>query len=93
MILSSHYVIKDMLHTLERGDAEEIKRACEKYSNRYKNDKAFIAVCNVVMESEELNEKEQEAIMHKLQDLLSVRKVNSSGGTGLWYTDRRKLNR
>jgi hypothetical protein len=93
MILSSHYVIKDMMHTVERGDASEIRRACEKYCNRYKNDKAFVSVCNILMESEELEEKEQEEIMMKLQDLLSVRKVDSSGGTGLWYTDRRKLNR
>jgi hypothetical protein len=93
MILSSQYIIKDIMHTLERGDTDEIRRACEKYGGRYKNDSAFVSVCSVLMEYEELDEKEQEAIMLKLQELLSIRRVDSSGGTGLWYTDRRKLNR
>ncbi len=93
MILSSHYVIKDIMHTVKKGDVSEIRKACNKYCTRYKNDQALVSVCNILTESEELEEKEQEEIMMRLQDLLSVRKVDSSGGTGLWYTDRRKLNR
>jgi hypothetical protein len=92
MILSSHYVIKDVMHTVQRGDAEEIRKACEKYSGRYRHDDAFCGICNALMD-EELSEKEQQETLTKLQDLLSVRKTDSSGGTGLWFTDRRKINR
>lgn len=93
MILSSHYVIKDVLHTVQRGDAEEIRKACEKYSGRYQHDEAFVGICNILMDIEELDGKDQQEILTKLQDLLSVRKMDSSGGTGLWFTDRRKINR
>lgn len=93
MILSSHYVIKDILHTLERGDIDEIRRACDKYASRYRYDEAFVGICNMLKESEELSERQQQEALTKLQELLSVRKIDSAGGTGLWYTDRRKLNR
>ena len=93
MILSSHYVIKDVMHTIQRGDAGEIRKACEKYAGRYQHDEAFVGICNALMEVEELNEKDQQETLTKLQDLLSVRKVDSSGGTGLWFSDLRKINR
>ena len=70
-----------------------IKKACEKYAGRYQHDEAFVGICNALMEVEELNEKDQQEILTQLQDLLSVRKVDSSGGTGLWFSDRRKINR
>ena len=70
-----------------------VRKTCQKYCGRYKNDEAFIGVCNVLMDVEELDDKAQQEIMQKLQELLSVRRIDSSGGTGLWFTDRRKINR
>jgi hypothetical protein len=94
MILSSHYVIKDILHTLKRKDAEEVRKICSKYASRYRNDKELIAICEIVSkELEEITEKDFMDIEIRLEELASTRKLDNTGGTGLWYSDRRKLNR
>jgi len=95
MILSSHYVIKDVLHTVQRGDAEEIKKVCDKYCGRYRNDEGLAAVCSLIAEEDtgRLSEETLCEIRTLLEDLLSVRKIDSHGGTGLWFSDRRKINR
>lgn len=92
MILSSHYVIKDILHTVERRDVEEVKRLCEKYCERYQYDKELMGVCSIVSESNQgsLKEKDLSCMKKKLEELLSARKMDVSGGTSLWYSDRRK---
>ncbi|MFZ2454854.1 MAG: hypothetical protein WAX07_00025 [Candidatus Altiarchaeia archaeon] len=93
MILSSHYVIKDILHTVENGDAGEIRKICDKYCDRYRNDESLAAVCSLVSEEDSgrLSEKRLSEIRTRLQELLSVRRLDSSGGTNLWFVDRRKV--
>ena len=94
MILSSHYVIKDILHTVERQDVEEIKKICQKYTNRYRNDRELTLVCDIVMRNyDKMREKELSEMKSKLEELLSIRKLDVAGGTGLWFADRRKINR
>jgi len=94
MILSSHYVIKDILHTVERRDVEEIKRICYKYTSRYRNDKELTRVCDIVMRDiDVIREKGLDEMKSRLEELLSVRKLDAAGGTGLWFADRRKINR
>ncbi len=94
MILSSHYVIKDILHTLKRKDAEEVRKICSKYAGRYRNDKELTAICSMVAdEMEEITEKDILDIESRLEELASIRKLDNTGGTGLWYSDRRRLNR
>lgn len=91
MILSSHYVIRDILHTFERGDAEEIKKVCDKYCARYRYDKELLEICGVIREKGIGSSKDEGYIKNLLEELLSSRSVESSGGTTLWYSDRRKL--
>jgi|WetSurMetagenome_2_1015567.scaffolds.fasta_scaffold07902_5 hypothetical protein len=93
MILSSQYVIKDILHTVENGDAGEIRKVCDKYCGRYRNDEGLAAVCSLISEEEtgRLSEKRLSEIRERLQDLLSVRRLDVSGGTNLWFVDRRKI--
>jgi hypothetical protein len=93
MILSSHYVIKDILHTVECGDAGEIRKVCEKYCDRYRNDEGLAAVCSLISveDSGQLSDKRLSEIRTRLQDLLSVRRLDVSGGTNLWFVDRRKI--
>jgi len=92
MILSSHYVIKDILHTLESGDAVEIRKVCEKYCERYRDDEALVAVCSLVSSEDagRLSDKKLSEMRNRLQDLLSMRRLDSAGGTNLWFGDRRK---
>lgn len=93
MILSSHYVIKDILHTVENGDAGEIRKICDKYCDRYRNDEGLASVCGLISEEDvgQLSEKRLSEIRVRLQELLSARRLDVSGGTNLWFVDRRRL--
>jgi hypothetical protein len=94
MILSSHYVLKDILHTLERRDLEETKKLCEKYCERYRNDQELIKACSLMSErAGSLRDRNMSEMKNKLEELLSARKMDVSGGTNLWYSDRRKSTR
>ncbi|MBN2251208.1 MAG: hypothetical protein JW724_03945 [Candidatus Altiarchaeota archaeon] len=91
MILSSHYVIQDILRTVERKDLEEIKKTCTKYCRRYRNDEALAEVCSVIsMDLGKLDEQNLAAMRSRLEELCSARKLESSGGSALWFSDRRK---
>ena len=37
-IIASHYVLNDILLTLDTGELDDINRVCEKYVSRYDND-------------------------------------------------------
>jgi len=47
-ITASHYVLNDILLTLESGDIEGLQRVCQKYMSRYDNDDELVRVCNMV---------------------------------------------
>jgi hypothetical protein len=94
MILSSHYVLTDILHTLKRKDVEEIRKICGKYTSRYRNDKELTEICNLVSkELDEITRNNLTEMESRLEGLVCTRRLDNSGGTALWYTDRRRLNR
>lgn len=45
-ILASHYMLNDILLTIDKGNVDEVRRICEKYVSRYKSDDELFMVCN-----------------------------------------------
>ena len=90
MIIASHYVLNDILLTLDTGEAEDIRRVCNKYVSRYENDDALIRVCNMALGSK-VGKKAIEDMRCMLEELIDIRRLENSGGTDLWFSDRRKI--
>lgn len=87
----SHYVLRDLVETVERGDMEAIRAICLKYSERYDEDTEIAELCNLILESIE-NKKfdvEGDELKDRLRKIFDSRKITSSGGTNLWFSDRR----
>jgi len=38
LIMASHYMLNDILLTVEKGNIEDIRKVCDKYISRYKSD-------------------------------------------------------
>jgi hypothetical protein len=75
MILSNNYVIRDILHTVRSRRIDEIRRICDKYMERYKNDKDLTGVCSMVStDFENIPETDFNEIELRLEELLSVNK-------------------
>jgi len=89
-IFASHYVINDILMTVERGDLEDIRRICDKYVSRYKSDDELFAVCNRIIFEKEIGKDVIEALKAGLKELSGTRRLEGSGGTNLWFNDRRE---
>jgi hypothetical protein len=89
-IIASHYVLNDILLTLESGELEDLRRVCQKYVSRYDNDDELIRVCSMV-DSSKVGRKTIEDMRCMIEDLIDTRRLESSGGTDLWFSDRRKV--
>ena len=94
MIIASHYVVKDLLLLLEGGNAEEIKKSCKMFSDRYKADKELIALCGLVAEIVDKNKKFKEDknykdIEAKFKEMERTRVTADASSQGLWYSDTR----
>lgn len=89
-IIASHYVLNDILLTLESGDIEDLRRVCEKYVSRYDNDDELIRVCSMVS-GPKVGRKTLDDMRCMLEELIDVRRLENSGGTDLWFSDRRKM--
>ena len=95
MIIASHYVVKDLLLVLQSGNADEIKKSCKMFSERYKDDKELIALCSQACEIVEKNKKFKDdatfkGIEAKFKELEQTRITSDASSQGLWYSDRRK---
>jgi len=97
MILASHYIIKDVLHTLRNADDDETVKICKKYTERYKEDSEFTGLCNMLVQyidehkgKKAKDEKKLAGIESKLEDLSRFRVQTAASSMGLWYSERRK---
>lgn len=90
MILASHYVVEGLLYVLEGGNPEDIKKMCEKYSQRYNHDSKLVNLCNMLIGPKEIDDKTLEDMKSKFRELSNARKLETSGGTRLWFEDRRR---
>ena len=89
-IIASHYVLNDILLTLDTGELDDINRVCEKYVSRYDNDDALIRVCRMASGSR-VGKKDIADMRCILEELIDIRRLENSGGTDLWFSDRRKI--
>ncbi len=89
-IIASHYVLNDILLTLDTGELEDIRRVCNKYVCRYGNDDALVRVCNMALGAK-VGRKALEDMRCMLEELIDIRRLENSGGTELWFSDRRKV--
>ncbi|MEA3254890.1 MAG: hypothetical protein U9Q22_03530 [Candidatus Altiarchaeota archaeon] len=89
MILASHYVIEDLLYMLKSGDLKRTKKLCEKFGSRYKNDSDLLRICNMVLVPEEVDDKLLEDVQSRFKELSNARRLETSGGTRLWFEKRR----
>jgi hypothetical protein len=96
MIIASHYVVKDLLLVFQSGDAEEIRKSCRMFSDRYKDDKELVALCNQAVEIMDKNKKFKDDkkfkdIESKFKELERTRVTSDASSQGLWYSDRRSV--
>lgn len=89
-MLVSHFVLREVLKALEKDKKEELKSMCDKISERYPKDEEAGELCKQVKKYIKKTQKVKKKKLEKeLEDLISTRKLESSGGAGLWYKDRR----
>ena len=48
-IYASHYMINDILLTVDRGNLADVRMVCEKYVSRYKSDDELFVICNRIL--------------------------------------------
>lgn len=88
MTLASHYVLKDMLNSLE--DVKGAKDIFGKFYSRYSDDIELTDICkkfNKYLKSKD--SKSLEDIKRDLKELVDGRSIETGGGGRLWYKDRR----
>lgn len=89
-MIASHFVLADILRTLESGNIPETEKIFAKFERRYHGDKKLQAAFKEF--EEYLIDKEDtklEDVKKKLKDLRVTRKFESSGGNTLPLRDRR----
>jgi len=90
MVLASHYVIKSISIVLEKKDITESQELCEKFSKRYFNDRELQNICKDFRSYLKTRDSDElERIKSTLNRLKDIRKRETSGGTRLWFKDRR----
>ncbi|RLI92088.1 MAG: hypothetical protein DRO89_02710 [Candidatus Altiarchaeales archaeon] len=90
MIKASPYVIRNMSRVLEKKDLIETREVFEKFLTRYKEDRELQRICDDFMEYISTRDREiLSRIRSRLEKLRDTRRLESSGGTGLWYGNRR----
>jgi len=90
MVLASHYVIKNMFRVLESRDVVEAKEIFKKFSVRYSDDTKLVRIYNEYSKYLKSRDPEKlDEIKSTLNRLKDIRKRETSGGTRLWFKDRR----
>ncbi len=90
MITASPYVIKNMSRVLEKKDLIETKEVFEKFLMRYKDDRELRVICDDFMEYISTRDREMlSRIRSRLEKLRDTRRLETNGGTELWYENRR----
>jgi len=91
MVVASHYIFRDVLDLISRDRMDRLEEVCDGYSRRYQDDQEFQQVCGWIsryMHSDK-NNGELEHIRDRLQELIKIRRLEVSGGSKLWFVERR----
>jgi 16S rRNA C967 or C1407 C5-methylase (RsmB/RsmF family) len=90
-MFASHWIVEDILKAAEEKNIKELERLCKKYAKRYPNDFEIHEINKDVKEYlKRKNDRKLREIKSKLKSLVDARKLESSGGTGLWFGDTRR---
>ncbi|MCK4335938.1 MAG: hypothetical protein KAT94_01635 [Candidatus Aenigmarchaeota archaeon] len=89
-MFASHWIIEDILKAAEEKDPKNLASLCRKYAKRYPKD---FDIREINKETREFlkskDSKKLVQIRKKLKALMEARKLESAGGTTLWFGDRR----
>ncbi len=87
---ASHYVFMDLEEMIKNEKYMKLKEISEKYCERYTEDEDLKRICcNIIELLKSKNYDGLEAIRNDLKRLISSRKLQTSGGTKLWFDSRR----
>ncbi|MEE9323729.1 MAG: hypothetical protein V3U72_04245 [Candidatus Aenigmarchaeota archaeon] len=89
-MFASHWIIEDILKAAEEKNAKELASLCRKYAKRYPKDFEIREINKEVREflkSKDIRKLKE--IRKRLKSLMEARKLESAGGTTLWFGDRR----
>lgn len=83
-ILASHYMLNDILLTIEKGNIEDIRKVCEKYISRYKSDDELFVICNRMLFEKDAGPAVVSELREGLEFLTEKRKALSLNKSSRW---------
>jgi len=90
MVTASHYILRDVLSLMERDRTERLEEVCSCYAKRYSSDEEFQELVSQILLGLETDDNGiLEGLKPKISELITTRKIETSGGTKLWFRDRR----
>jgi len=90
MTTASHYVFMDLKEMIKNEKYAKLQDISRRYSNRYTKDDELQKICNDIITSIAADDYSNlEEIKEDLEMLISTRKMQTGGGTGLWFENRR----
>ncbi len=90
MTIASHYVFMDLDELIKNERYVKLEDLSRKYCERYHKDEELKGVCESIsnlVSSERYDELE--TLREELKELINTRKMQTSGGTRLWFKSRR----
>ena len=90
MITASHYVIKNISVVLETKDLIDAREVFEKFSTRYSADRELQEIWDEFREYlQSMEDEKLDNIKSTLEKLKNIRRLETSGGTDIWFTGTR----
>jgi hypothetical protein len=83
-IMASHYMLNDILLTINKGNIEDIRKMCEKYISRYKSDDELFVICNRLLFEKDASAEVVSELRVGLEFLVEKRKAASLKKSSRW---------
>ena len=83
-IMASHYMLNDILLTVEKGNVEDIRKVCDKYISRYKSDDELFVICNRLLFEKDVSVDVVSDLREGLEFLAQKRKAASLKTSFRW---------
>ncbi|UCC91870.1 MAG: hypothetical protein JSV39_01190 [Candidatus Aenigmatarchaeota archaeon] len=89
-MFASHWIIEDILKAAEEKDLKNLASLCRDYAKKYPKDFEIREINKEVREYlKSKDSKKLTQIRKRLKALMEARKLESAGGTTLWFGNRR----
>ncbi len=90
-MIASRWIIEKIIRFLKDEKRKEKRKEMDTLFGRYSDDSDLQKIKkDIDSYFKKPTEKSLNAIMKKLENLVRTRKIESSGGTRLWFGDRRR---